>query len=659
MAYLYHLDDQITNLKGIGEASAEKLSKLKIFTIRDLLHLIPTRYLDFSQKLKITELQEGSTACFLGTTHTIKSFFTKTGKQITETSVSDDTGKITLLWFHNPYIKKILQENTEYTIAGKVSKFNNKLVLVSPTVEEGNSLSLNTKGLVPIFPQTKGITSKWLRQKVYDLLANIKLQEPLNEKILNHQNLPDIQTAYTKIHFPQNKLEKKIADKRLSFNQHLQININNQINLRNLGASPKIKINQKITDQGLEKLPFKLTPDQDKTIKSLYKDLSTSEYTHRLIQGDTGSGKTATILMAANQCLANNQSCALLAPTVILAHQHFLTFQKLSLFPDQISFVSVDSKPEITNKPTLFIGTHALLEHLPQNLTPTLSFIAVDEQHKFGVKQRESLQQRVPVPHIINLSATPIPRTVALGLLGDIKISNIKYKPQNRLPIKTHVVSQSYFTKSTPWLNKHLNAGSQVYVVSPNISDHQNSVSSVESLQIKYAKNFPSTPLFVVHGKLKNQDQKSVLEQFKKTPGSILIATSLIEVGIDVPTANVMIIHSAERFGLAQLHQLRGRVGRGEKQSFCFLVPSTDDQVETERLSLLQKHNSGLVLAKKDLILRGAGEIFGDKQHGNLQTRLEYFWSKKSFLAAKKLAKSLISQSPKEAETIVRHLETC
>ncbi len=653
----YHFDDPITILKGVGEASREKLTKLNIYTIGDLVRFLPTRYIDFSKQILIKELKNKKSASFLAEISNLKSFYTKSGKLLTQATATDSSGQVLLSWFNNPYIKRLIQDGTTYTIAGTPSFFGNKLTLISPVIEEGNSFSINTKGLVPIFHLTKGITSRWLRQKLFEVLNNFDLKEPLDD---NHGFL-DTKTAYQYIHFPKNKTQKKESDKRLSFNQHLSISITNLLKIKELGESPKIKISQKIHQDSLKKLPFTLTEDQEKTAQNLYKDLGSTKYSHRLIQGDTGSGKTATIILAANQCLQQNSSCALIAPTQILATQHFETFKKYLLFPEKIVLVlggEGDSVP--TDSAYIYIGTHALLTKLPKALIFPLAFLAIDEQHKFGVKQREELQNRTPIPHLINLSATPIPRTVALGLLGDIKLSNIKFKPQNRLPIKTFVTSTSYFKKSTDWLIEHLHQQNHVFVVCPNIRDQKTDTASVEKFTNHYKKILPpDIKVFSLHGQMKGDAQKQVMNQFKNTPGSVLVATSLIEVGIDVPTANIMIIHSAERFGLAQLHQLRGRVGRGETQSFCFLVPSTDDQTETERLELLQKYDSGLTLAKKDLILRGAGEVFGEKQHGVLQTRLKYFWSKKSFLKAKILATKLIDQNPIQAEVIAGRLSSC
>ena len=591
----------------------------------------------------------------------VSTFFTNSGKLLTQATVNDSSGKITLTWFNNPFIKRLIKENTVYTIAGKVSFWGRSLTVVAPIIEEGGTPSINTRGLVPIYPLTEGITSKWLRTKLYSILPSVKFTDPLDKQQLESLDLLSVSDAYQNIHFPKSKELRFRSDKRLSFNEHLRININNQLELLNLGKSVSLTISHEITSKTIKKIPFKLTPDQDKTTAAIYKDLRSKEFTHRLIQGDTGSGKTATIIFAANQCLKNNFSCAIMAPTEILADQHYKTFLSLSLFPKQVQLITGSSKEKIKlDKPAIFIGTHALLTSLPKKLKHPLAFVVIDEQHKFGVQQREGLINRTPIPHLFNLSATPIPRTVALGLLGDINISNITHKPLNHLPTKTFVVSPSHFKKSPDWLAKQLAKESLIFVVCPNIQDHDTGVASVEKISKQYQKIIPSQyPVLTIHGKMKPGEQNKILTTFKKQGSGVLVSTSLIEVGIDIPTANIMIIHSAERFGLASLHQLKGRVGRGEEQGYCFLVPSKDDDEETERLQLLQKYHSGLILAQKDLRLRGAGEVFGLRQHGMLPTRLKYFWSKKLFLTAKKIAKSYVKKSPTTAIQIASKLKTC
>jgi len=661
MTALYRLNDSITAVKGVGPATSEKLSRLGIDTVRDLFRHFPLRFMDFTTPVPVRELRIGETQATVAAIEEPKTFYTGTGKLLTQATAKDSSGKITLTWFNNPYIKHLIIANTTYTIAGKVSFWGKGKTIISPFIEPGNSASINTRGLVPIYPQTAGITSKMLRGKIHELLHETAIIDPLNTEILQPLDLLNLPQAYQNIHFPQTKELHWQADKRLSFNEHLLINIKNQLELLSLGQSISLKIDPQITQKTNQALPFTLTADQQKTVSAIYKDLRTPSFTHRLIQGDTGSGKTATLIFAANQCLAQNKSCAIMAPTEILANQHFRTFLDYSLYPQNVRLITATSTDRInTHEPTIYIGTHALISQLPAELKYPLAFLAIDEQHKFGVNQRDELLQRSPMPHLFNLSATPIPRTVALGLLGDIEISNIRHKPLNRLPTKTFVISPTHFKKSPTWLTEKLASGNQIFVVCPHISEHDTGIASVEKISRDYRKIIPAQyPVLTIHGRMQSAEQNRILNEFKTSGRGVLIATSLIEVGIDIPQANIMIIHSAERFGLASLHQLRGRVGRGEGQGYCFLVPSQDDEEEAERLQLLQKYHSGLILAQKDLRLRGAGEVFGLKQHGALPTRLKYFWSKKLFLDAKKRAKALILKDPQNAEEIARALTTC
>lgn len=650
-------DEEVTNISGIGESTAQKLSKLKINTILDLLQHYPRKYLDFSHPKEVKNLKEKESACLIGEISSINTFYSKSKKTITQATFSDKTGKIKLTWFNNPYIKKIIIPNQKYRLAGKVTFFGNKKTIISPTIEPEDKDSINTNRLVPIYPLTKGITNNWLRKKLYYFTQEHQIQDPLDQSHLP-EKLINLDLAYKNIHFPEDKNAHWQADKRLSFNEHLKINLNNELEKLSLGGSIPLKIDSKLHQKVISSLPFQLTPSQIKAIEDIYHDLGDKDATTRLIQGETGSGKTITLIFTAEQTLTNQTSIAIMAPTEILAQQHFKTFSRFFSQPDKVQLVTGKTTTKIkTSTPMVFIGTHALLTQLPESLKFPLSTIAIDEQHKFGVKQRELLQQRKPVPHQLNLSATPIPRTVALGMIGDLEISNITHKPQNRLPITTHIVSPERFKKSPDWITQKLKEGNSLFAVCPHIKDGQNDISSVEKIYKEYQKNYGDQFLVLkIHGKMSTEEQNDTIQKFKDNLSSILVSTSLIEVGIDIPHANIMTIHSAERFGLAQLHQLRGRVGRGENKGYCFLVPSNDDETEIERLKLLQKYDSGLTLAQKDLRLRGAGEIFGIQQHGLNQTRLKYFWSKKLFITSKSLAKNIIKENPKLAKLLLDKL---
>jgi len=616
----------VSTVPGIGPAYQKRLEKLGIFTPKDLLSHFPSRFLDFSKNTPINQLKPKHPASFTAKIGPVNTFYSKSGKHITQSVATNNTGQINLLWFNSPFIRTLIKPNSTYVIAGTPSFYANRLAMFSPQIEQfTNKNSLNTQGFVPIYPLTKGVSSKWLRGKIHPLL----ISQNQSKDFFN-------------IHFPPNLKAQDLADQHLSYAQHLKINLKN---LRELAKKPpaiNIPINQKLHQQGLKKLPFTLTLGQKKALINSYQDINSTIPSRRLIHGDTGSGKTAGLILLANQCINANLSFVLLAPTQILAKQHQNTFKKMSLFPKNVSLVTAQTKLKPTNKPQIYIGTHALLNQLPKKLKCPVAILAIDEQHKFGVKQRQALLERSPSPHIINLSATPIPRTIALGLFGEVKISVIKEKPSGRIPVKTWIMDKQRLKKGNDWLANQLKKGNKIFVVCPNIE--AKSAANIKDIlpqyQEKFAKNYP---IWSLHSKTPANERDKILASFKKCQAGILVATPLIEVGIDIPKANIIVIHSAERFGLAQLHQLRGRVGRGQGQAYCLVIPSHSEQTATDRLQLLTKHSSGLQLAKLDLKLRGAGELFGQKQHGRLPVRLKHFWNRNPFQQAKQQAIAQLS----------------
>lgn len=640
---------------------SERLSKLGLNRIKDLLSHYPIRYLDLSRPVSISDLSDQTTSCFKATLGEPKEFRSRNGKLLTQVKATDQTGSITLTWFNSPYIRRMILPGSDYFIAGKPSVFSGRLNLIAPQLEPITDTPLHTQGLIPIYPQTEGITSKWLRKEIKKTLSLIQIDDPLTSDILAHIQLPDLHSSYHQIHFPQDNTIRLNADKRLAFNEHLRINLINLREIQKLGKAAAITTDQKLHQQLINKLPFALTPDQDKAIRRVYTALSQQHPSHLLIQGDTGSGKTVIALFSALQSLSNNYSFALLAPTLILANQHYQTLCKFLPQNTLIQLVTGTS-PLTTNhaQPQVFIGTHALLNQLPAELAYPINVVFIDEQHKFGVLQREKLRLRSPVPHLVNMTATPIPRTLALGMFGDISVVSIKHKPRTRLPIKTWVIGNRRFGNSKSWLIEELGRHSKIFVVCPFISssDSLANIKSAEDTFKKYSNEFSShAKVLLIHGKMTNKQKEETISEFNREPCAILVSTPIIEVGIDIPEANIIIIHSAERFGLAQLHQLRGRVGRGDNQGYCLLVPSTDDQVDVERLQLLTRHNSGLTLAKLDLRLRGSGEFLGTRQHGRYYIRLRHFWSQKLYKQAHKLALQLTKENPEIASAIASLLD--
>ncbi len=392
--------------------------------------------------------------------------------------------------------------------------------------------------------------------------------------------------------------------------------------------------------------------------KGIKKLLGSFNYTNRLIHGETGSGKTVISYILAKMVLSNKYSFALLAPTQILANQHTSTFSDLD--PNlKINLVTSESSFENQTSPSVYIGTHSLITQIPQNLDYPLAAVFIDEQHRFGVQQRESFLKRSPSPHMFNLSATPIPRTIALGLYGEVKISKFRSRVFKNKKIRTYVLDRTHFEKSTDWITNHLKNNQKIFVVCPLIRPNSTrpNASIHEVFQDYHQKYSSFAKVLALHGQMDNQQIQLTLEQFRSSQSAILVSTTLIEVGINVPEAQIMIIHQADAFGLAQLHQLRGRVGRSGQPGYCFLVTDLSDEKETTRLKLLSKYQSGLTLARHDLILRGAGELSGQKQHGFIPIRLKNFWSLKSYIKAKKTAQKIVLE-PQNALLIAQQLIT-
>lgn len=657
------LHQTIDHIKGIGRSFQTRLSNLGIYTIHDLLHHFPSRYLDYRHLTTIRKLQDNTNVNLLVTIDAPKKIISRTGKLIIQANASDQTGNVNLIWFNNPYIHHLIKPGATYILAGKTSLFGSKISIISPTIELANSGNLHTSGLVPVYPLTDGVSSRFIRNKIHYLLEKINLVDPLPMEIKKQLGLIDYHESLKKIHFPKETIDHKTADARLVFNYHLAINLNNQIELKKLPPSPSFKIDSQLHRKLVKSLPFKLTSSQKTAILAGYRDLTRDIFTHRLIQGETGSGKTVLIFFYANQVLANQHSFCLLAPTEVLANQHYQTFLKLGLDQKQLSLVT-SQKPisHLPKSPIIFIGTHALLTQLPSKLTFPLGAVAIDEQHKFGVVQRQTLNHRDPSPHLFNLTATPIPRTLALGLFGEITVTTLKNKPANQLPTKTWVVSPNRYENSKNWIKEQIDSGSKIFVVTPLIyaSEKMKLVHNVEKTYQRYQADYGQyVKVFLIHGQMSSPEIDLTLTEFKKSKGGILVSTSIIEVGVDIPETDIIIIHSAERFGLSSLHQLRGRVGRGTKQGYCLLVPTTDEQAGQERLCLLQKHHSGLLLAKKDLQLRGAGELFGIRQHGHLPVRLKNFWDKDLFCQAKVIARQMVSSNLQSATIIASKLISC
>ncbi|MFH0749848.1 MAG: ATP-dependent DNA helicase RecG [Candidatus Gottesmanbacteria bacterium] len=615
----------------IGPAMAKKLEHLGILTVRDLLYHTPFRYNDFSNTTHITSLHPGMTASVNGVVKQIKNIFTKTGKKIQEAVVTDDTGSISVIWFNQLYLPKIIHADDAISLSGTVGFFGNKLAIESPEYEliTPDKPHLHTGRVVPIYPETAGITSKWLRSRIYFLLTEYDslVHEYLPEVIRKEYTLPPLEEAMRTVHFPSTVKEGEFAERRLAFDEIVLMQCMSFEQKRIWEETKRafaFSITQNIKDEFINSLPFCLTNDQTTALNAILHDLSKTIPMNRLLEGDVGSGKTVVAAAAMLAASKNGYQSILMAPTQILADQHYKTISSL-LTPRGITVELIvgGTKQDISKqkKTDIIIGTHALLEQ-SVNFSH-VGLIVIDEQQRFGVYQRALLRSKSPsdmTPHLLTMTATPIPRTLALTMYGNLSLSTLKEMPIGRLPIKTWVVAAQKRESAYTWIEKEIKAhNSQAFIICPFIEESESIISvKAATKEFEYLKTHIFTDLSVqlLHGRMKQTDKTNLLDDFRSGKTNVLVSTPVVEVGIDIPNATIMMIEGAERFGLSQLHQLRGRVGRGDKQSYCLLFTETGDEKTTNRLKILETIHNGPELAEHDMRIRGQGDLFGSRQHG-------------------------------------------
>jgi len=609
------LDTPVRYVPHIGPVMAERLRNLEIFTVQDLLYHVPHRYDDFSLVSPIARVQPGETVTINATIVSIKNFFTKTGKKIQEAKVSDSSGSLTVIWFNQTYLLKILKPGDLVHLSGKIDWFGNKKVMSSPAYEIGTSL--HTGRLVPIYPETEGISSKWLRGRIAHILENTSLIDFLPEKIIQRNNLMTLPAALAAVHFPKNNEAIAQGRHRIAFDEVFLLQLRAYEQKRKWQQTQKAK---KIAPVNIPNIPFVLTNDQNRATAEILEDLQKTIPMNRLLVGDVGSGKTVVAATAMYAAAKSGLRSILMAPTVILTQQHYETISKL-LTPlgIKIGLVTSDQKDD----GDILIGTHALLTKPLKNV----GLVVIDEQHRFGVEQRGLLRQgfggpSAIIPHFLNMTATPIPRTIAKTILGSIDISILTEMPKGRQSIKTWVVPPEKREKAYEWIKKQ---PGQVFIICPliEISETLTEVKSVKDEYEKIKKVFPDVPIGILHGKMKPSEKTKALDDFRNKKTTILVATPVVEVGIDIPNATIMVIEAADRFGLGQLHQLRGRVGRGALQSYCLLF--SENETAIPRLKALETIHNGPELAEVDLKLRGPGEVFGTRQHGVAHLKIAKF----------------------------------
>lgn len=608
----------ISSLTGIGPKTQAKLKRLGITTTSSLLYHLPFRYLDFSNKSVISHLQLNQTVTVSGKILSFQNIRTKTGKTMQKIILEDSTGRLLIYFFNQPYLEKSFSQIKSVSFAGTVTQFNQKICLVSPEWGE-----YNTGKIIPVYPETAGLTSKYLRKLLACNLQTMQAEiDELPHSLRQYFSLDAKYDSLKTLHFPDNLKQIQQSQNTLALYEILNLQLLAQkiLHQESQQSSVKLEITPKIDqkiNQFIQKIPFTLTKSQTLAWKEILQDLQSPKATNRLLQGDVGSGKTILAILSAYFCYLNNRSAVILAPTEILSRQHFKTFQTFLGEKFPLKLITGKSSQKLTSQPEIVIATHAIFFQNQANFSPGL--VIFDEQHKFGVSQRSFFSNHFN-PHILTLTATPIPRSIGLTLLGHLKITRITSPPAGRLPIKTYIVPTSKQPDCFNWLIKNiLTKKQQIYIVCPFIesSESQTSVhdatTTYQQLSQSYFKNIPSA---LLHGRLNAQEKLKIMEDFQSQKTKILFTTPLIEVGIDIKPATVIIILSPERFGLAQLHQLRGRVGRGDLQSYCFLFSNPENHTVSQRLTYFTRHKNGLLLAKHDLKSRGVGQIFGLVQHG-------------------------------------------
>jgi len=698
------LDSSVRNLPGVGSSYAAKLEKLGCSTIRDLLYLIPRRHIDYSVMKRVKDLRVGEVESCLGTIWDIETSPSRSGIKLTTATVADETGTINVIWFNQPHLTKTLTRGRQVVLSGRVEQNLGRPFFKAPDWELAETSDLvHTGRMVPVYPLTEGLPGRWMRallKRVVDRWV-AEVQDHLPERIRKKWGLVDLATAIYQIHFPDDASSLRRAQWRLAFDELFIIQLGMLLRKREWQESQpgnSLAVNSAVLDGYLSSLPFDLTAAQKRVTNEIIEDLKSGRPMVRLLQGDVGSGKTVVATLAMVLAWDNGFQSALMAPTEILAEQHYQTISKLTssiragttpfkagkraeatdlatmflndrnrqhdggdvqatgnrtflplpestarthqgshansaapvgsikvgLLTGSISKAEKDAMREAVARGEIdiVVGTHAVIQ---EGVTfRHLGLVVIDEQHRFGVEQRSALRQKGYNPHLLVMTATPIPRTLALALYGDLDISTIDELPPGRQEVKTYLIGPEHRQRAYEFVRREVKAGRQAFVICPLVEESERIEAKAATAEYERLSRhvFPDLKLGLLHGKMRPKDKESVMADFRDGRLDILVSTSVVEVGIDIPNATVMLVEGADRFGLSQIHQFRGRVGRGTEKSYCLLVAESPSGEAEERLQVATRVHNGLLLAEEDLRLRGPGEFFGTKQSGVLDLKV-------------------------------------
>ena len=675
------LDSPVTVLQGVGPRQAERLAKLGIHTIRDMLYFFPRRYDDYSQLKPINRLEYGEEVTIIAQVWDAGARETRGGGVIFKATLSDGTGFIEATWFNQPYLAGRIKRGQQIVISGKVDEYLGRLCFTSPEWEPLERELLHTARLVPVYPLTAGLSARWLRRlmkRTVDYWSK-RLPDHLPASVRQEAGLMDLETAIAQIHFPDDKDMLERARYRLAFDELfvLQIGLLRQRHLWRSAPGKPLPVNNATLRNFIHSLPFKLTRAQQRALRQIVADLRSNRPMNRLLQGDVGSGKTVVAAAAMALAVAAGAQAALMAPTEILAEQHYQTisrlFERIPAPKPTVRLltgsVTGREREEIyaglaDGSVGIVVGTHALIQESVQ--FKELALVVIDEQHRFGVRQRAALRQKGKTkdakgktkdakggynPHLLVMTATPIPRSLELTLWGHLDVSVIDEMPPGRKPVVTRLLLPTERERAYAFVRSQIEKGHQAFIICPLVEESEKveAKSAVEEYKRLQKHIFPDLRLGLLHGRMKGEEKEATMARFARGELDILVATSVVEVGIDVPNATVMLIEGADRFGLAQLHQFRGRVGRGEHPSYCLLVSDSSSPEAQERLQAVEATSDGFALAQKDLELRGPGEFLGTRQSGFPDLKLANVTDLRLVEAAREAARRFFETDPELA----------